>query len=94
MYSYSKLGNCEVGDSKGVTFPSNQIYALTSNRKFLPLLDPVYSIPYTSTNRYPGTTWNFIHSIKSLENPRNLKTYSFKQKKVEKKSCNSCGQVY
>ena len=64
-YDYALRGNnC---------FPST--CALTSNEKFLPLMDPAYYMQYTQTDQYPGQTYDFIRRLKNVHSPEDIKAY-------------------
>lgn len=76
--------------------------AITSNRKFLPINDPLYIQPYTYMFRYPGQKSPFHQPVSSLNEddvkhihhqPEVIKTYYGKTyDKIEKEdfSCANC----
>lgn len=87
-YQYAKRGNnC---------FPNT--CALTSNEKFLPLMDPVYYLKYTQTQQYPGQSTDFVKRTHNVQSPEDIKFTNYghpEQSNVKPsgKSCN-CPSVY
>ena len=68
--SYAKLGNtCQYDFSM-----------MTSNTKFFPPGDPVYSFDITKMNQYPGQVYDFGDTVGQPERPEHIKTKHEKQK--------------